>query len=108
MRGHGRVEGPGLVVRTAKNEPTGPGFHNHPGMDRKGSTPMVGNTVTAGEPPSEQDAAAVALEHAYQRLMVLAERVHTGRIDAFEMGLRLAAANVRAMAREAATGGDRR
>lgn len=99
---------PGAAARTAKNVPTAPGLPNQPASDVKGQFSMVGNTVTAGEPPIEQDTAAVALERAYRRLMVLAERVHTGRIDAFEMGLRLAAANVRAMAREAATGGEQR
>lgn len=47
------------------------------------------------------------LERLYRRLMVLADHVSTGRLDAFEFGLRVAASEARAMGRELVGGEDR-
>lgn len=47
------------------------------------------------------------LERLYQRLMVIADQVSAGRVDAFEFGLRVAATEARAMGREL-TGGELR
>lgn len=44
------------------------------------------------------------LERLYRRLMALADQVSTGRVDAFEFGLRVAATEARAMGRELAGG----
>lgn len=51
--------------------------------------------------------AAAALERLYRRLMVLADQVNHGRIDAFEVGLRIAAVHARGLGRELA-GGEQR
>lgn len=47
------------------------------------------------------------LERLYRRLMVTADAVATGRLDAFEFGLRVAATEARAMGRELAGGESR-
>jgi len=44
--------------------------------------------------------AVEVLERLYRRLMVIADQVSTGRVDAFEFGLRVAATEARAMGRE--------
>lgn len=50
--------------------------------------------------------AEAALERLYRRLMVLADRANRGRIDGFEIGLRIAAVQARGLGRELA-GGER-
>lgn len=49
-------------------------------------------------------AAEAALQRLYRRLIALAEHVHTVPTDAFEAGLRVAAVQARAVARELAGG----
>lgn len=54
--------------------------------------------------------AAAVLERLYERLMATADGVATGRLDAFEFGLRVAATESRALGRElgGAAGGEQR